>query len=147
MKESDERDKAVQEDKRRAKIDEIGRVIRSWQIMYTCTWSTKKRAFWMLTCQKNCNLFLDELWFSFVLYKKFIKKVVYVHILVPLCMCRKFYNRLSLSWAKNKDVNALRNDCQIDRRNHVQYDENTSKMKKIKRYIILLTFRKIIISC
>ena len=60
------------------------------------------------------------------------KKVVYVHILVPLCMCRKFYNRLSLPWTKNKDVNALRNDCQNDRQDHVQYDESTSKIKKLR---------------
>ena len=37
----------------------------------------------------------------------------------------KLCNGLSLSCAKQKDVTASRNDCQ----NHVQFDENTSKIK------------------
>ena len=57
-------------------------------------------------------------------------KIVHVHILVPLCTCRMFYNRLPFSRTKKKDVTASRNDCRNDPQNRVQYDENISKIKK-----------------
>ena len=45
--------------------------------------------------------------------------------MVRLCTRGKFSHGFSLPCAKQKDVTASRNDCQ----NHVQFDENTSKIK------------------
>lgn len=73
------------------------------------------------------------------------KKIVHLLILVPICICRKFCSRLFLFCTKQKDVFALRNDCQNDCENHVQHHEIISKIKKCKSFIILLTSSKSII--
>ena len=62
---------------------------------------------------------------TFLCFVGEVHKKVYVQITVRLCMRGKLCNGLSLSCAKQKDVTASRNDCQ----NHVQFDENTSKIK------------------
>ena len=47
------------------------------------------------------------------------------------CFQKQPHNRILLSCKKQKYVTVLGNDRQNDRQNHVQYDENTSKIKKV----------------
>ena len=63
-------------------------------------------------------MFVHERCLCFV--REVYKQIVHVHILVPLSTCRKFYNRLTLSCTKQKDVTTLRNDIQNHRQSRVQ---------------------------
>ena len=78
---------------------------------------------------------MHECWLSFILYVRFIKQIVPIHILVYLCTCRKFYSRLSLSYTKQKDVSTLftKHKIQINR---------SSRLEEFRRKGVLRNFAK-----
>lgn len=66
-------------------------------------------------------------WLSLVLYRKLIK-IVHMHILVPWCMYRKFYNRLSLSCTKSQHGEMIVKMIIKFMKMWWKYDENMMKI-------------------
>ena len=121
---------------------------RGWQIVYVRVWRTKIRAFLMLTYEKkHCNLFVHKHWLYFVLHLKFIKKTVHINILVSLCMCIKLIIIGLLYLVQTKKM-SLHSEMIAKMIVKIMCDRTKkhSKWKMSKRYIILLTSRKVLFS-
>ena len=69
-------------------------------------------------------------WLLIVLHVKFIKKIVHIHILVPLYTCRKFNNTFFILYKAKNNVTELRDDPLKWSQN-----ENTPRIKTFLRSI------------